>query len=104
MLVLLAACARQVPPTQPRLPPIPSGQACLTALAQLGVPPCPGVPGSRSCPVDTPVLEPGPAPRLSPPLHTSCSLLFVWAGFEPEIDRLARRTLGAGLQRVQHYG
>ena len=105
LLLVFMACSRQAPPIKmSAAPAVPSGRACLAALGELGIPIEPWFPDDRSCPVDAPVLAPGPVPRLSPPLRTSCSLLYVWVKFEPEIDQLARKTMGSGLRTVQHYG
>jgi hypothetical protein len=109
MLVLaaVAACGRSEPrrPAPQRVSvAVPTGAACVRALQGAGYRLGAWQPSSRSCPVDAPVVTVGPYPRLSPPLRTSCSLLYVWASFEQEIDRIARRTLGAGLRTVDHYG
>jgi hypothetical protein len=106
-LLALVACGRSEPrKTAPQrvTVAVPTGPACEAALRAVGITLLPWAPGSRSCPVDTPVLAPGPRPHLTPALRTSCSLLYVWTTFEPEIDRLARRTMGAGLSTAVHYG
>ncbi|HET6467605.1 MAG TPA: extensin family protein [Geminicoccaceae bacterium] len=99
-----AGCGRREPPAR-ATKVWPTGAACLTALRAQGVR-LQGwaAPAGGACRVDTPVAVAGGASTLAPALNTTCSMAFAWAGFEREVDRLARDHLGAGLARTLHMG
>lgn len=82
-----------------------SGPACVRLLAERGVAAQPWQGGSRSCPIDTP-LRAGTGVRaaFAPPVETSCAMLLAWTGFEPELDRIARATMGSSVVAIRHYG
>jgi hypothetical protein len=103
-VVLTAGGCTRYASTRPSAEPA-TGAACLAALAERGIeagswP----APTGGACRVEAPVVASGGGLRLAPDVRTSCGLLLAWAGFEPEIDRLAREIRGAGLRAVQHHG
>lgn len=86
-------------------PAYPSGAACVRLLAERGIAVQPWQGGSRACPIDTPVRAArGAMAGFSPPLETSCSMLYAWSGFEAQLDRTARTILGSPVVAVRHYG
>ena len=42
--------------------------------------------------------------HFTPLLSTSCAMALAWFDFEPEVEALARETLGSGVAVVRHYG
>jgi hypothetical protein len=106
VLALATGCSRDEPRQRnTTIPGWPAGDACMTALAQRGIDVAVWpAPTSGGCAVEKPVMPAGIRPRLEPPPRVGCSMLFAWASFEPIVDELARRHLGAGLRSVQSYG
>jgi hypothetical protein len=61
-------------------------------------------PAANACAVPVPVAVTSTSVTLSPTLQTSCPMMLAWARFEPEMQRLALRRMGAEIARSHHYG
>jgi hypothetical protein len=100
----LAACGRHEPPPRPGGATL-SGPACVRLLAERGIVTRPWQGGTRACPIATPVRAgKGRIAAFTPPLDTSCAMLLAWSGFEGDLDRIARATLGTPVSAIRHYG
>jgi hypothetical protein len=99
LLALVAGCGTRPPATPPTDP------GCMAALAGTGArfSPWPAAPGG-ACGVDQPLILEHAGPALVPPLKTSCAMAAAWAGFTPELNRLARAEAGAPVAAVLTAG
>lgn len=105
VVVLLAGCGGNEPPPRRDDAGALSGPACVRLLAERGVATQPWQGGTRSCPIDTPLRAgKGTLAAFAPPVETSCAMLLAWTGFEPELDRIARATMGSPVIAIRHYG
>ena len=100
-MLLLIGCSRSEPPPGAA----PSGPACVRELAALGVTVTPWQGGTAACPIATPVRTArGRTAAFVPPLQTSCAMLLAWTSFEPELQAIARSTMGSPVVAIRHYG
>ncbi len=103
-LLAVAGCGRNEPPPRAGAGAL-TGPTCVRVLAERGIAVQPWQGGTRACPIDTPVrAAEGRIIAFAPPLETSCAMLAAWSGFEGEVDRAARATLGSPVVAIRHYG
>jgi hypothetical protein len=103
-LLAVAGCGRNKPPPRAGAGAL-TGPTCVRVLAERGIAVQPWQGGTRACPIDTPVrAAEGRIIAFAPPLETSCAMLAAWSGFEGEVDRVARATLGSPVVSIRHYG